>query len=94
MTKSESDSLTQKCAGVTVDASPFNGIKLEMVLSLVILAVVWLLVERYITDILDQLMLIGGAALVGMSWLLVRTHRVLRRLQQVQRGAHGGQEQE
>ena len=62
--------------------SPFNDVKFELGVILVV-GVLLLLVQRPI-DLPGWLswLLLLGYGLVGMLWLLIRTHRVLRRQEQ------------
>ena len=74
-------SLTRKRRGVTVAPSPFNGIKFELGVILLLLPLGWLVVARLVTDTVTQLMLLFGMASVASLWLLWRTRTVLRRLE-------------
>ena len=72
-------SLARRQSGLAVGASPFNAVKLDLAVILV-LAVVLGLVHGRITDGLGgQLLLLAGFALAAAGWLVWRTRRVLRR---------------
>lgn len=76
MTGSEA---SQPKKGFGVAASPFNGIKLELGIC-VVLGVLLVLGAEFITaDEGAQLMILLAYSLLSASWLVVRTRAVLRR---------------
>ena len=79
-------SITRKRHGITVAPSPFNTVKFELGVILVLLPLVWLVVERLITDTLLQFAVLSGLGGVAAIWLVLRTRSVLRRLKMEQDG--------
>lgn len=65
-------SLPLKKRGVTVSASPFNVVKLELGIILFLTVIVWVLVDKLVTNPVSQLLWLGGFGVVFMSWLLIR----------------------
>jgi len=83
MTHSEGDaSLSRRGKVFTVRASPFNAIKLDLALILVIGIVVLVVHERLVEGQLGQLSIIVGYGLAAMFWIVMRTRRVLKSLGQ------------
>ena len=68
-----------KPKGFGVAASPFNGIKLELGLCIVLGVLLWLGAEFIIADEGAQLLLLFGYSLLCAGWLILRTRAVLRR---------------
>jgi hypothetical protein len=71
-------------SGFGVPASPFNGVKLELGVALVLGAVLWLAADSITANLGGQLLLLTGYGLVSMLWLVMHTRRVLSR---IERGA-------
>lgn len=69
-------SVTQTRVGLTVKPSPFNEIKLELGVVLLLSLVVWLLVEGFVSDLTSQLLILFGTGLSGMIWLIVRIKKL------------------
>lgn len=79
MNESESDIVPQKRSGVTVAASPFNGVKLELVVTILALIITWLVVDRLVDGILLQLLVLGGAGVLFMFVLMFRVRQVVKK---------------
>lgn len=80
MTHSEGDaSLSRRRKVFTVQASPFNAIKLDLALILVVGIVVLVVHDRLIEHQLGQLLIIIGYGVTAMLWVVVRTRRVLKK---------------
>ena len=79
-------SVPVKRKGVTVQASPFNGVKLELAVILLLAIIVWILVDKLVVEGLAQLWWLGGFGLASMLWLFLRIHVLKRRLHK--RGTH------
>lgn len=93
MAQSEGDaSLSRQQRGFTVKASPFNGVKLDLAV-IVVVAVVWWLIHSKLTENgLIQLGLLAGYGVLAMLWLMMRTHQISRRQAEQQAVAdHHGQ---
>ena len=72
-------SVTQSGSKFTVAASPFNEVKLELGLVLVMAVIVWSLVESVIDDLALQLIVLAGFGVTAMSWLIWRVRRAEQR---------------
>ena len=80
MSHSEGDaSLPRRGKAFTVQASPFNAIKLDLALILVVGVVLLIAHERLVDDQLGQLLLLAGYGLAAMLWVVLRTRHVLKR---------------
>lgn len=90
MTHSEGDaSLPRRGKAFTVQASPFNAIKLDLALILVVGIVLLIVHERLVDDQLGQLLLVAGYGLVAMLWIVMRTRHVLKKHAQTVSSAAG-----
>lgn len=88
---SKDASLTTSRRGFSIAPSPFNGVKFELGVVLV-LGVLLLLIQGRLSDsLLVQSLILGGYGVLGMLWILWRTHQVLRRLEAQQDSVHGPQ---
>lgn len=72
-------SLSRKKGGFTVQASPFNGVKLDLALILVMGVAVWMIHERVTDNVLGQLLLLIGYGVLAAVWVVFRTRRVAAR---------------
>jgi hypothetical protein len=66
-------------AGFGVAASPFNGIKIELGICIILGALLWLGAESITADEGTQLLMLLGYGLLATCWLVLRTRAVLRR---------------
>ncbi len=83
MSHSEGDaSLSRRRKVFTVKASPFNAIKLDLALILIVGIVVLAVHERLVEHQLGQLLVVIGYGLAAMLWVVMRTRRVLKNLGQ------------
>lgn len=71
-------SLPRSRKGFTVAASPFNAVKFDLAIILVLSVVVFFLHARVTESPVAQIMFLLGFGLMSMCWLLVRTKKVLR----------------
>ena len=62
--------------GFGVAASPFNQVKIELGLALILGIVLWLAAESITASITAQLLLLAGYGLISASWLIFRTQRI------------------
>ncbi len=74
-------SLPRQRRSFTVAASPFNGVKFDLALIVVVGVVVWLVHDRLIDNGLGQTLFLAGYGVSAMIWLMVKT----RRIEQAQR---------
>ena len=65
----------------TVAPSPFNRIKFELGVILLIGLLLLLVTGRVVGSVKLQLALLAAYGLVGTAWLLIRTYRILVRQQ-------------
>jgi hypothetical protein len=81
MGRSEGDaSLSRQRRSFTVKASPFNAVKLDVALIVIIGVMLVLVHGRLVQNSLGQLALLAGYGVAAMVWIVVRTRRVSRRL--------------
>ena len=73
-------SLSRRGRGFTVAASPFNGVKLDLAIVVLIGGLVWLIHDRLISSPLGQLILLASYGLSAMCWIIYKTRRVMRSL--------------
>ena len=78
MTK-ELNSITGR-RGLTVAPSPFNEVKLDLGIILTVGVVLLLVQERMLSSLSLQLLLLVSYSLLGMTWIMVRTCRIMARL--------------
>ncbi len=74
-------SITRKGRSITVAPSPFNKVKFELGVVLVLLPLIWLVVGRLIADSLVQFAVLFGLGSVAAVWLVLRTRATLRKLE-------------
>jgi len=83
MTHSEGDaSLSRRRKVFTVKASPFNAIKLDLALILIVGIVVLVTHDRLVEHQLGQLLIVAGYGIAAMLWIVVKTRRVLKNIDQ------------
>jgi len=63
--------------GFSVAASPFNRVKLELGIILLVAPLVWLLVGRLLSAPEAQLMVLALYGIAGAGWLIMRTRQVI-----------------
>jgi len=63
---------------LAVPASPFNGVKLELGIILILGALLWLGADSITAGTEAQLLMFLGFGLLSTLWLVVRTRAVLR----------------
>ncbi len=84
----ESDATTTNAAktpkGFGVAASPFNGVKLELGICIILGMLLWLGAESIIADEGTQLLMLLAYSLSSAIWLVLRTRAVLRRYEMEQ----------
>lgn len=75
----DSDSVAVR-KGFMVAPSPLNEVKLDLGVILVVGVVLLLVQERALDNLLLQLLLLSSYGLLGMFWIVVRTHRVIAKV--------------
>jgi len=78
---SESESKKRR-SKTTVPASPFNPVKLELALVLVVGVSVFLAVPRLVEGEGTQLAVLAAYGALAAVWITVRTRRILHRVRQ------------
>lgn len=63
--------------GIGVAPSPLNPVKLELAVLTVLGVLLWIVHTRITRDALGQLLILGGYGLAAMTWLMMRTRRVV-----------------
>lgn len=64
--------------GLKVAASPFNAVKLELAVIIVLGLVFWLAVDFITSNDVAQIELLLGFGVVAAAWLVVRTRYLAR----------------
>ena len=77
MSDSKRGSVPQNGNRFTVSASPFNPVKLELGISIIIGIILVIVVGKIASDKLQQLGILIVYALVVTSWLIFRVRRLL-----------------
>lgn len=80
MSDLKSDSVPETKQSFTVAASPFNSVKLELGIVLVVGFFLLFVVSMTINSQIIQLGVLGGYGLVTMSWLIFRVKRLTVKL--------------
>ncbi len=84
-------SLPRRRRSFTVAASPFNGVKFDLALVIIVGLVVWLIHDRLIESGFGQMLFLAGYGLSAMVWLVAKTRRV-EQAQRAKAGCSHGQE--
>lgn len=84
-------SLPRQRRSFTVAASPFNGVKFDLALLVIVGVVVWLIHDRLIDNGLGQMLFLAGYGLSAMIWLVAKTRRIEQE-QSAKAGTAHGQE--
>ena len=71
-------SLPRQRRSFTVAASPFNGVKFDLAMIVVVGVVVWLIHDRLIDNSLGQTLFLAGYGVSAMVWLMAKTRRIER----------------
>lgn len=79
MKDSRPRSVPQTPSGVTVAASPFNEVKLELGIILILMVIIWFLVESLVDSLGLQLILLFASGLAGMFRLIHRVRVTAKR---------------
>ncbi len=67
--------------GLSVAPSPFNRVKFELGVVVLLLPLLWLVVGRLLEGWLEQLLALLAAGGAAALWLVLRTRSILRRLE-------------
>ncbi len=71
-------SIPPAAPGFTVEDSPLNPVKRDLLLILVAAVLLLLVHDRLVDGLWSQLALLAGAGLAGLGWLWFRVRRVLK----------------
>lgn len=66
--------------GMTVAASPFNEVKLDLGIILTVGLVLLLVQGKALDSLLAQLLVLASYSLLGMLWIMLRTRYIMARL--------------
>jgi len=67
--------------GLSVAPSPFNAVKLELAVILIVGLLLWIAVDSITNSDVAQIVILLVFGVLGAAWLILRTHILLRRLQ-------------
>ncbi len=81
-------SLSRKKPGFTVQASPFNGVKLDLALICLFAIVVWVIHDHVTDNALGQFLFLAFYGVASGVWIVVKTRRIARQQQVI-----GGQKE-
>jgi len=69
-------SLPCKKRSFTVQASPFNGVKLDLAVICIIGLVVWVVHDQLVDNALGQLFFLAAYGVLASVWLVAKTRRI------------------
>lgn len=75
----QNDSVTRGSAGMTVAPSPFNAVKRDLGLILILLPLAWLIIHRLVDEPVAQAGWLAAFSLLAALWVLGRAWWVRRR---------------
>ncbi len=67
--------------GLSVAPSPFNAVKLELAVILIVGLLLWIAVDSITNSDVTQIVILLVFGVFGAAWLILRTHILLRRIQ-------------
>jgi len=67
------DPMQKPTTGFGVHASPFNGVKLELAIILILGALFWLVLDSITNNEITQIGLLLLFGVLGAAWLVIRT---------------------
>jgi len=76
----KSDSVPETKSSFTVAASPFNAVKLELGIVLIVGFFLLLVISSVVDSPFVQLGLLGGYGAISMLWLIFRVRRIVAAL--------------
>jgi len=79
-------SLARKRRHLTVSASPFNGVKLDLAIIIVLAVILLVVLPRLVDNYATQIIYLGGFGILSMIWLIVRSRRILHSFQSSNQG--------
>jgi len=63
-----------------VSASPFNGVKLELALILIVGLILWLVSEQLFPHRMEAFLMLIGYSLLAAGWIILRVHNIVKQL--------------
>lgn len=72
--------MNKKSHAFAVAASPFNGVKVELGLLLIVMLPIWLLVHRFVSSTPLRLLSLCGFGIGAAIWILFRIQQVQQSL--------------
>lgn len=67
--------------GLSVAPSPFNAVKLELAVIIIVGLLLWIAVDSITTSHVTQIVILLVFGVLSAAWLIFRTHLLLRRLE-------------
>ena len=74
------DTENQNKAGLRVVASPFNAVKLELAVIVVVGLVLWVVVDSITGNEITQIGILFGFGVAAAIWLVLRTRYLAQRI--------------
>ncbi|MDH5231342.1 MAG: hypothetical protein OEZ58_08685 [Gammaproteobacteria bacterium] len=88
MEESKNASVTQADKGFTISASPFNPVKFDLGVILILAIGIWLLVGVVTSQALIQILIMFSYGISSMIWLVLKIRRIYRQQMTLQE-THG-----
>ncbi len=63
-----------------VSASPFNGVKLELALVLIVGLILWLVSEQLFPHRMEAFFMLIGYSLLAAGWIILRVRNIVKQL--------------
>ena len=67
--------------GLQVAPSPFNAVKLELAVIMLVGLLLWIVVDSITHNDAAQIVILMSFGVLGAAWLLIRTHVVSQRIE-------------
>lgn len=61
-----------------VSASPFNGVKLELALILIVGVILWLVFEQLFPHRIEAFLMLIGYSLLAAGWIILRVRNIVK----------------
>lgn len=75
-------SVTRKRREITVAPSPFNPVKFELGLIMLLAVAVYVMVEKWVDNSLLRWTVLAATGILSMLWLILRSMQVSRKVRQ------------
>lgn len=74
----QSETEAEKRPGLQVAASPFNGVKLDLAIIILVMLLLWLVLAQTVTDGFVQTVVLFLYSVLAACWIIFRIRRILR----------------